>query len=178
MVFWLVLTAILSFMMSYSIGSNDAANGLATSYGSKAMSLGNLVILGAVAEFIGAMFCSDAVAATLSAKIIPDLDTLFPYDQNLMMFAVCLCSFLFIMSSSLFGMPISGTHTVIGALLGAGIVATGSDNLNWHQLGIIVLSWFVSPMLAALIAYILMTNVAAWTMNSLNLSYRTRLWGL
>ena len=80
MVFWLILTAILNFMMSYSIGSNDAANGLATSYGSKAMSLGNLVILGAVAEFIGAMFCSDAVAATLSAKIIPDLDTLTPYD--------------------------------------------------------------------------------------------------
>ena len=95
-----------------------------------------------------------------------------------MMFAVCLCSFLFIMSSSLFGMPISGTHTVIGALLGAGIVATGSENLNWNQLGIIVLSWFVSPMLAALVAYILMTNVAAWTMNTLTLSYRKRLWAL
>lgn len=74
--FWLLLTAILSFMMSYSIGSNDAANGLATSYGSKAMSLNKLVILGGIAEFIGAMFCSDAVADTLSAKIIPDLNTL------------------------------------------------------------------------------------------------------
>ena len=76
MTIWVILTAILSFFMSYSIGSNDAANGLATSYGSKAMGLQNLVILGAIAEFIGAMFCSDEVAATLSAKIIPELDTL------------------------------------------------------------------------------------------------------
>lgn len=82
------------------------------------------------------------------------------------------------MSSSLFGMPISGTHTVIGALLGAGIVATGSENLSWFQLGVIVLSWFASPMLAGLLAYILMTNVAAWTMNTLTMSYRARLWGL
>jgi len=41
------------------------------------------------------------------------------------MFAVCCSSFLFIISSSCFGMPISGTHTVIGALLGAGMVGIG-----------------------------------------------------
>jgi PiT family inorganic phosphate transporter len=76
MTIWIILTVIFSFLMSFSIGSNDAANGLATSYGSKAMGLSNLVILGAIAEFIGAMFCSDEVAATLSAKIIPDLEML------------------------------------------------------------------------------------------------------
>jgi len=53
------LTIVFSFMMSFSIGSNDAANGLATSYGSKALGIGKLIILGAIAEFIGAMYCSD-----------------------------------------------------------------------------------------------------------------------
>jgi phosphate/sulfate permease len=75
-------------------------------------------------------------------------------------------------------MPISGTHTVIGALLGAGIVATGYENLNWQELGIIVLSWFVSPLVAAILAFILMTNVAAWTMNTLTVSFRQRIWSL
>ena len=56
---WGILTLFFSFCMSFSIGSNDAANGLATSYGSKALSLKKLIALGAVAEFVGAMFCSD-----------------------------------------------------------------------------------------------------------------------
>lgn len=73
---WGILTIILSFCMSFSIGSNDAANGLATSYGSQALGLYKLIALGAVAEFIGAMFCSDKVAGTLSKKIIQDLPTL------------------------------------------------------------------------------------------------------
>ena len=56
---YLLLCVILSFGMSFAIGSNDASNGLATSYGSRALALWKLIIIGAVAEFIGAMFCSD-----------------------------------------------------------------------------------------------------------------------
>jgi len=56
---WGIVTLLLSFCMSFSIGANDAANGLATSYGSKALSLRKLIAIGAVAEFTGAMFCSD-----------------------------------------------------------------------------------------------------------------------
>ena len=70
---WGVLTLVLSFCMAFSIGSNDAANGLATSYGSKALSLRKLIAIGSIAEFMGAMFCSDQVAATLSNDIITDL---------------------------------------------------------------------------------------------------------
>ena len=56
---WGYLTTVFSFAMSFSIGSNDAANGLATSYGSKALGLYKLILLGAIAEFLGAYFCSD-----------------------------------------------------------------------------------------------------------------------
>ena len=49
---------VLSFLMSFSIGANDAANALATSYGSKAASLKVLLILSAIFEFVGAFWCS------------------------------------------------------------------------------------------------------------------------
>ena len=55
---WLLLTIIFSFLMSFSIGSNDAANALATSYGSKAIKVSYLIFMGGVSVFIGAMFCS------------------------------------------------------------------------------------------------------------------------
>jgi phosphate/sulfate permease len=47
------------------------------------------------------------------------------------MLAVCLASFSFILVSSIFGMPISGTHTVIGALVGAGLAGWGASGVNW-----------------------------------------------
>ena len=123
MVIWVFLTIIFSFMMSFAIGANDAANGLATSYGSKALPLNKLILIGAIAEFVGAMYCSDKVAATLGRDVITQLDTFPVHQQQIMMFCVCFASFLFIMTSSISGMPISGTHTVVGALMGTGIYA-------------------------------------------------------
>ena len=57
--------------MAFSIGANDASNGLGTSYGSNALKLKYLLILGAVAEFLGAAVCSDKSSATLTKAIIP-----------------------------------------------------------------------------------------------------------
>lgn len=70
---FIVAVFILSFLMSFSIGANDAANALATSYGSKAAPLLVLLILGACFEFIGAFWCSGQVAGKLATKIMPDI---------------------------------------------------------------------------------------------------------
>ena len=118
-----ILVVLLSFLMSFSIGANDAANALATSYGSNALKLTYLVILGAFFEFIGAFFCSSHVAGTLITSIIPNVDTISTSREEKMMLGISLASCLFILSSSIFGMPISGTHTVVGAIIGAGCAA-------------------------------------------------------
>ena len=151
---WLILTIIFSFLLSFSIGANDAANALASSYGSKAIRINYLIFMGGIMIFIGAMFCSKNVAATLSTKIIPSINELDEHLQNTMMFSVCATSFLFLIISSLFGMPISGTHTVVGSLLGAGIVTVGIDGVNWDAMIKIIASWFISPLTAAVLAAI------------------------
>ena len=151
---WLILTIIFSFLLSFSIGANDAANALASSYGSKAIRINYLIFMGGIMIFIGAMFCSKNVAATLSTKIIPSINELDEHLQNTMMFSVCATSFLFLIISSLFGMPISGTHTVVGSLLGAGIVTVGIDGVNWDAMIKIIASWFISPVTAAVLAAI------------------------
>lgn len=70
-IFWTVL--VLSFAMSYSIGANDAANALGTSYGSNAAKLWVLLVLGAIFELVGAVWCSSKVAGTLADKLLPTL---------------------------------------------------------------------------------------------------------
>jgi PiT family inorganic phosphate transporter len=72
---FIVALVTLSFLMSFSIGSNDAANALATSYGSKAAPLIYLLLAGAVFEFLGSYYCSGRVAGTLVSRIIEGIDT-------------------------------------------------------------------------------------------------------
>jgi phosphate/sulfate permease len=81
-----------------------------------------------------------------------------------MMLGASLASFMFIMASSLFGMPISGTHTVVGALIGAGISGLGSSHVNWGYLGRIIFSWFLSPALTTVLAFCLFTAVCYLTL--------------
>lgn len=174
---WLICTIIFGGMMSFSIGANDAANGLATSYGSGAASLWKILALGAVAEFIGAMFCANQVASTLGTEIV-DMDGFSDEAKQIMMFSVSLASWIFIMTSSFSGMPISGTHSVVGALLGAGIVTTNVDDLNWKKLGWILFYWVVSPLTSAAIAYVLMLYVSWLTLDTQKMKYWNRLFWL
>jgi PiT family inorganic phosphate transporter len=101
---WVILIIGLSFLVAFSIGANDAANGLGTSYGSKAIKLVPLLILGALAEFVGAMFLSANVASKLVESTIPPIKNgEIGYEEvNRMMMAVCLASFIFIICSSTF----------------------------------------------------------------------------
>jgi len=124
---YVIAIGILSFLMSFSIGANDAANALATSYGSNALRLIYLVILGSIFEFIGAFWCSGHVAGELVGNVIQDVDSLDNILVEKMMLGSSISSFIFIMASSVFGMPISGTHTVVGALIGSGLATVGSS---------------------------------------------------
>jgi phosphate/sulfate permease len=75
---YIITIGVFSFLMSFSIGANDAANALATSYGSEALKLLYLVILGGIFEFIGAMFCSSHVAGNLVQDVIYNVDDITP----------------------------------------------------------------------------------------------------
>ena len=79
---YVIAIGILSFLMSFSIGANDAANALATSYGSNALKLLYLVLLGSVFEFIGAFWCSGHVAGKLVANIIEDVNDIDEVHRN------------------------------------------------------------------------------------------------
>ena len=91
------------------------------------------------------------------------------------MLSASISSFLFIMSSSIFAMPISGTHTVVGALIGTGLAVVGPSNINWHKLGIIVASWFLAPILSIILCSLFFIAVCALTLDPERCSFRARL---
>jgi PiT family inorganic phosphate transporter len=53
------------------------------------------------------------------------------------------------------GMPVSTTHSIVGAIAGFGVVAAGIGSVNWGKIGQIVASWFISPFAGGLMAFII-----------------------
>jgi len=50
-------------------------------------------------------------------------------------------------------MPISTTHSIIGALVGFGVIAGGFSSINWGKLGQVAASWVISPVVGCIIAF-------------------------
>merc|ERR1712038_1685619 len=157
-------------MGSFAIGANDAANALATSYGSNALRLRYLVLLGAICEFIGAFFCSGRVAGHLVGSIIEGAEDFETEAIQAMMLGTSVSAFIFIISSSIFGM-----HTIVGALIGAGLAVVSASSINWVGLAIIAASWFIAPILAIILSALFFVAVVSGTLDQARYSFQMRL---
>lgn len=91
------------------------------------------------------------------------------------MFVVSLVCFMFVISASFIGASVSGTQTVVGALLGAGSVATTFSSLAWKKMISIVGSWFASPAVSIVLAFILMSWVT-FVMSTSKITYKARIY--
>ena len=57
------------------------------------------------------------------------------------------------------GWPVSGTHTIIGALIGFACITIGPSSVDWSTIGGIVGSWFITPVIAGLLAYTIFASI-------------------
>ena len=147
--------------MAWNIGANDVANAMGTSVGSGALTLSMAVVLAGVFEFAGAVLVGSSVTETVRKGIL-DV-TLFQsgavgFDADpamillLGMVSALLSAGVWLQIATAFGLPVSTTHSIIGALIGFGLVAVGSAAVNWETVGQVAASWVVSPLLGGGIA--------------------------
>jgi PiT family inorganic phosphate transporter len=57
--------------------------------------------------------------------------------------------------ASYFGWPVSTTHSIVGAIIGFASVGVGMDYVHWNEVGGIVGSWVVTPILSGILAYLI-----------------------
>lgn len=81
-----------------------------------------------------------------------------------MMLGASLASFTFVMAGTIFGMPISGTHAVVGALIGSGIVGAGFSAVGWGYMQRVVISWFISPLTSMALSFVIFYLVCYFTL--------------
>ena len=149
------VAVVIGFYMAWNIGANDAANSMADAVGSKALTVMWAVILAGIFEFAGAVLVGSSVTNTIRKGIIDS--QAFADNPRELAYGMCcalLASGLWLNLASYFGMPVSTTHSIVGAVAGAGLLLAGFANVNWMQMGQIVLSWIVSPIAGGLMAFV------------------------
>ena len=150
----LIVILLTGFYMAWNIGANDVANAMGTSVGSGALTLKRAVILAAILEFSGAFFFGSHVSKTMQSGIINA--EIFRDDPHILvygMLAALASSGIWLQIASYFGWPVSTTHSIVGAIVGFGAVVGGLKAIYWEQVGFIVSSWILSPILGGLLGY-------------------------
>lgn len=154
------LAALFGLFMAWGIGANDVANAMATSVGSKALTIKQAILVAAVFEFAGAVLAGGAVTATIRKGIV-DAEPLTGSPELLIygMLAALLAAGTWLLIASRNGWPVSTTHSIVGAIVGFAAVGIGVDAVKWGKVGTIVMSWVVSPVTAGFIAYLIYRSV-------------------
>ncbi|RKX97248.1 MAG: phosphate permease, partial [Spirochaetes bacterium] len=149
----LVGASLVGFYMAANIGANDLANAMGTSVGSRAITIRQAVIISIIANAIGAVLAGSHVTNTISKGIInPQLLSTEPDKFIIGMFASLLAAGIWVNLATYLGLPVSTTHSIVGAVIGFGILSVGINNVSWNKVIPITLSWIVSPIAGAIIA--------------------------
>jgi len=142
-----------AFYMAWSIGANDVANSMSTAVGAKAITHKQAVVIAGVLVFLGAVLVGPNVTETIKSEIIK-VD-IIPLNILVIGFiSALLAAAIWATLSTWKEMPISTTHSIIGALMGFGIIAGGVSSVNWMKIGSVAASWVLSPVFGCILAFI------------------------
>lgn len=157
---YLGLAAVFGLFMAWGIGANDVANAMATSVGSKALTIKQAILVAAIFEFSGAFLAGGQVTSTIRKGII-DADQIADRPELLVfgMLAALLAAAIWLLIASKKGWPVSTTHSIVGAIVGFAAVGIGVDSVHWGKVGEIAASWIISPLMSGFIAFFIFMSV-------------------
>ena len=135
-----IVAIIVALIFDFVNGFNDSANSVATVIGTRVLKPLHAVALSAAANFIGPFVFGVAVATTIAKGIVsPDEITVYMIIGGLAGAIAwsSLCTY--------FGLPISNSHSLIGGIMGAGIIGLGFEQLVYGGLTKVFAGIIIAP---------------------------------
>ncbi len=153
-----------AFIFDFTNGFHDAANAIATSVATRALTTRQALTMAAVMNFIGA-FLGTGVAETIGGGIIhiPDAET--AHVGLAIVLGALAGAIIWNLITWWFGLPSSSSHGLIGGLAGAGLV--GALTVHWDViLDKVVIPMVLSPVVGFVLAYLVMKILLAFLANA------------
>ena len=158
----IVAAAVFGAYMALNIGANDVANNMGPAVGANALSMGGALIIAAVFETAGALIAGGDVVSTISGGIVDPAAVADPNTFIWAMMAALISAALWLNLATWFGAPVSTTHSIVGGVMGAGIVAAGFGAIEWGKMSQIAASWVISPVLGGIVAALFLAFIKAF----------------
>lgn len=164
-----VVVIAIALLFDYTNGFHDAANAIATSVSTRALTPRVALAMAAVMNVIGALLGTE-VAKTIGEGIIDisqyslSEDTSYQRLGLIIVLAALVGAVTWNYITWWFGMPSSSSHALIGGLVGAGLAS--ATQVQW--IGIsrhVVIPMFVSPVIGFVLAFLLMKALMRFMVN-------------
>jgi PiT family inorganic phosphate transporter len=149
----LIVGYIFGFYMAWNIGANDVANSMASAVGAKAITIRQAVFIAGILNIIGAACIGSHVTNTIRKGIVSTEVLTDPHVALIGALSALLAAALWVSFATWKSLPVSTTHSIVGAMIGFGIMAGGFSVINWGKLAAVVISWVISPVLSVVISF-------------------------
>jgi PiT family inorganic phosphate transporter len=157
-----VVLVVVALAFDFTNGFHDAANAIATSISTRALTPRVALVMAGVLNLVGALI-STKVAATVGKGIIAA-----PVGNRglLIVFAALVGAIVWNLLTWVLGLPSSSTHALIGGLIGAALVSAGS--VHWRGvLEKVVIPMIASPLIGLALGFVVMLTIL-WAFRNRN----------
>jgi len=161
----LVIGYVFGFYMSWNIGANDVANSMASAVGAKAITIRQAVFIAATLNIVGATLIGSHVTDTIRKGIVSTEVLSDPHQALIGALAALLASALWVSFATWKSLPVSTTHSIVGAMIGFGLMAEGVDVIHWSKVGAVVMSWIVSPLFSLIISFVVLKIIMRFVLS-------------
>lgn len=141
--------------MAWNIGANDVANSMASAVGAKAITIRQAVFIAGILNVCGAVFIGSHVTNTIRKGIVSTEILADPHLALIGALSALLAAALWVSFATWKSLPVSTTHSIVGAMIGFGIMAGGFSVINWGKLAAVVMSWIISPVFSLIISFLM-----------------------
>lgn len=169
-----IIVVAMALIFDFVNGWNDSANAIATVVGTRVLSPLSAVAMAAALNLAGAMV-GTRVANTMAKMIDISQPDLTQENVLILIIAGLLSAAVWAAAMTLLGMPISGSHSLIGGVVGAAVAASGVDILVGANVAKTLIAMLVAPVLGFLVAYLfyvgLIWATRWWRPSTMNVTF-------